>query len=293
MSEQLYSSKYRFLYELIQNADDALYRNALSKSESPFIRFKVTSAAIVIETNEDGFRRANIEAICQTGESSKKAEATDDHIGEKGFGFKSVFAVSEEVHIQSGIWSFRFKHLPGEDGIGMITPLDAPSEKLPLAVTTRITLHLPKLEGTSYEELLGAIENMPMTTTFFLQKLKKIHINVTGPDAAVTETTTKKQNVGLQKMKLVRSQTLGDSRSVDTILFRCFEYVVESMPEDKRREGRPSTVVKLAFPIDSTTSQPKLSQSGQYVFAYLPLRQIQQLQVRSFPGLIPFSSTEF
>jgi hypothetical protein len=282
MSEQLYSSKYRFLYELIQNADDALYRNACSKSESPFIRFKVTSTAIVVETNEDGFRKANVEAICRTGESSKKAEATDDHIGEKGFGFKSVFAISEEVHIHSGIWSFRFEHRPSQDGIGMITPLDTPPEKLPSAVTTRITLHFPKLEGESYEKLLEAIKNLPVTTVFFLQKLKKINIKVIGTGAEKTEINTEKQSVGFGKsmVKLVSSQSHPNGRFVDESLYRCFEHVIESMPEHKQRQGRSSAKVKLAFPIDPITRQPKLSQLGQHVFAFLPLRRLQHLHVR-------------
>ena len=88
ISEQLYSSKYRFLYELIQNADDSLYRNARQKCVAPYLRFRITPHEFIVETNEDGFTRANVEAICATGKSSKKTSALDNHIGEKGFGFK-------------------------------------------------------------------------------------------------------------------------------------------------------------------------------------------------------------
>jgi hypothetical protein len=70
------------------------------------LRFEIGPNAFVVETNEDGFSRANIEAICAMGEISKKASDTDDRIGEKGFGFKSVFSIADEVTVQSGYGLF-------------------------------------------------------------------------------------------------------------------------------------------------------------------------------------------
>ncbi|KAF1351570.1 hypothetical protein EJ07DRAFT_159316 [Lizonia empirigonia] len=108
--EEDFLHDYRFLYEVVQNADDSHYRNIFKQGGSAFLRFTITPKTLDIETNEDGFTRANVEAICATGKSSKKASATEDFTGEKGFGFKSVFSIAEEVRIQSGVWSFRFEH---------------------------------------------------------------------------------------------------------------------------------------------------------------------------------------
>lgn len=96
-------SNYRFLYELIQNADDSAFSVVQSINVSPFLRFEVGPNTLIVEINEDGFKRKNIEAICATGRSSKKATEDDDHIGEKGFGFKLVFSIADEVKIQSGL----------------------------------------------------------------------------------------------------------------------------------------------------------------------------------------------
>ena len=52
------------------------------------------------------------------------------------------------------------------------------------------------------------------------------------------------------------------------------------MPWHERRQGRTEAKVELAFPFDSITQQPKLSEQGQHVFAFLPVQRLAQLQVR-------------
>jgi hypothetical protein len=281
VSEQLYSSKYRFLYELVQNADDSLYRKAYRASTLPFLRFIITPTTFVVETNEDGFKRANVEAVCATGESSKKASATDEQIGEKGFGFKSVFSVADEVHIQSGLWSFRFEHRQGEDGLGMVTPLDADAVFLPTDVTTRITLRLAKTTIQNYQDLLNAVASMPETTIFFLQKLQHFQIHVTDLDGRVSTTRFEKADLGssMSRAQLRRYQKSGDKTAVEESRYRCFTHIIKHMPENEYRKGRKSARVDLAFPVEPASKKPKLCKHGQHVFAYLPLQRIQQVQV--------------
>ncbi|KAI4933089.1 hypothetical protein J4E85_003492 [Alternaria conjuncta] len=288
ISQQLYSSKYRFLHELVQNADDSLYNEAHSASVLPFLRFKIAPDAFIVETNEDGFRLANVEAVCATGESSKKSSATDDHIGEKGFGFKSVFSIAEDVHVQSGLWSFRFQHRRGDDGLGMVTPLDAEPVPLPEDVTTRITLRLARDATAEYQGLLNAVASMPDTTLFFLQRLRRFRIHVTDPDLDDKEVTTTFERIALEsppgRVLIRRQEEFNDEITVDESLYRCFTHVVENMPAHEYREGRGSARVELAFPVDSTTQQPKLSESGHHVFAYLPLQRLQQIQDNMLHG---------
>ncbi|RAR05911.1 hypothetical protein DDE83_007182 [Stemphylium lycopersici] len=293
ISEQIYSSKYRFLYELIQNADDSAYCVAHGASVQPFLRFEVSPETVMVETNEDGFTRANIEAICATGKSSKKTSAADNHIGEKGFGFKSVFAIADEVHIQSGIWSFRFEHSEGDDGIGMVTPLDAEPANLPADVTTRITLRLTQTTENEYQKLLDAFNGMPETTIFFLQRLQKVHVRVTALDGAVRDSIFEKQAVDASVSRIqITRQDSEDTPVTDTSLFRCVEHVVDNMPKDKRRKGRKSASVKLAFPVDPDTHQPKLSKLGQHAFAYLPLQRLQNIQFLIHSDFITSASRE-
>jgi hypothetical protein len=170
--------KLPLLYELIQNADDSSYSKVCSDKVPPYLRFKVTRDTLIVETNQDGFTRANIEAICATGKRSKKMTDTDDQIGKKGFDFKSVFSVAEEVQVQSGLWSFFFRHRKGEDGLEMVTPLDAVPDVLPADVTTRITLRYSEEAKQEYARLLEALLDLLDTTILFLQRLRSIHVEV-------------------------------------------------------------------------------------------------------------------
>jgi HSP90 family molecular chaperone len=286
IAEQLYSSKDRFLYELIQNADDSMYNKANRSGTNPSLAFNITPTCFIIETNEDGFTRANVKAICATGKSSKKASELDDHIGEKGFGFKSVFAVAKKVHIQSGVWSFCFEHSQGQDGLGMVTPLDASPTPLAENITTRITLMLADNGHAAYEKLVNAIEDLPNTVIFFLQKLENLTIRIEQSDGRIESTMIRKtREPTLQIVHLSREKQCfqGSNEKLSSLTERSDYHVVthmiEKMPEDERRTGRHTAFVQLAFPVDAVTQEPKLSRIGQHVFAYLPLQRLSQLNV--------------
>ena len=121
LAKNLYNSNARFVFELLQNADDNHYTKARANADVPFVSFQVYPRRIVLECNEDGFIKENLEAICNIGKSSKTG--AQGYIGEKGIGFKSVFMVAWKAHIQSGDFSFSFQHKKGGSGMGMISPI--------------------------------------------------------------------------------------------------------------------------------------------------------------------------
>lgn len=97
----------RYINELLQNADDCKYAVGVEPT------FKLTisedNTKIITSYNEIGFTHQNVRAITSIGESTKKQLLSSDgkiEIGEKGIGFKSVFAVASKVYIHSG--NFRF-----------------------------------------------------------------------------------------------------------------------------------------------------------------------------------------
>ena len=94
----------RFIQELLQNADDCVYPQECIPSFTIYQR----GNRIVAEYNETGFTRANIRSITAIGESTKNRLLTSDlrSIGEKGVGFKTVFATASEVKIYSGDYNF-------------------------------------------------------------------------------------------------------------------------------------------------------------------------------------------
>lgn len=94
----------RFLQELIQNADDCEY----DENVVPSFMLRQDNQTIITEYNEKGFTRENIRSITAIGESTKNRLLNGEYltIGEKGVGFKTIFAVASEVRISSGDYHF-------------------------------------------------------------------------------------------------------------------------------------------------------------------------------------------
>lgn len=105
VSETIYPAK-RFLLELTQNIEDCDFGGAAPKLT---ISFYLKENKIVLKYNEVGFTPFNVFAVTGIAEKSKNINPYDNHIGEKGIGFKSVFGIADEVRIRSGWYSFTMK----------------------------------------------------------------------------------------------------------------------------------------------------------------------------------------
>lgn len=94
----------RFIQELLQNADDCLY----DQEVTPTFSLSINENTIITEYNEIGFTRANIRSITAIGESTKNKLLSNNNksIGEKGVGFKTIFAISSKITIHSGNYHF-------------------------------------------------------------------------------------------------------------------------------------------------------------------------------------------
>jgi hypothetical protein len=102
LTGDLYTETERFIFELLQNADD-LPNPAIKKVE---VKFIVLKEHFIILHNGQPFDRHNVDAISSISKSTKSDNP--DQTGYKGIGFKSVFADSECVYINSGSFSFKF-----------------------------------------------------------------------------------------------------------------------------------------------------------------------------------------
>ncbi|RQM28087.1 hypothetical protein B5M09_005146 [Aphanomyces astaci] len=100
LSAELYSTSTHFVLELLQNADD----NAYAPHVAPCAEFVVRDDAISFFCNEIGFQASHVRALCDVGASTKSVGM----IGQKGIGFKSVFAVSDCPEIHSNGYHVHF-----------------------------------------------------------------------------------------------------------------------------------------------------------------------------------------
>ena len=87
---QLYTDKSHFVYELLQNAEDA---------EATSIQFIQYPDRLEVLHDGKPFTSANLQGLCDIGKSDKVDNL--NQIGEFGVGFKSVFGICDTVRLYS------------------------------------------------------------------------------------------------------------------------------------------------------------------------------------------------
>lgn len=97
----LYTETERFVFELLQNADDQPEEGKLVN-----VKFKSLDENLLFLHTGKPFNEADVESISSIGDSTKKNDI--EKTGYKGIGFKSVFFVADTVYIDSGNFSFAF-----------------------------------------------------------------------------------------------------------------------------------------------------------------------------------------
>ena len=110
LAEQLYSDKSHFVYELLQNAEDALGRLIRSKPNGSFrrsVKFRLYRDKLVFGHFGIPFSEEDVKGISDVLSGTK----VDDklQIGRFGIGFKSVYAFTASPEIHSGDEHFVIK----------------------------------------------------------------------------------------------------------------------------------------------------------------------------------------
>ena len=98
---QLYTDRSHFVYELLQNAEDA---------EAKCIRFVQYSDRLEVLHDGKPFTSKNLQGLCDIGKSDKVDNL--NQIGEFGVGFKSVFGICDTVLLYSDPSHFRSAQYP-------------------------------------------------------------------------------------------------------------------------------------------------------------------------------------
>lgn len=152
----LYSDPSHFIYEILQNADDA------GASE---VIFKLTPDSLSITHNGNKlFDFDDVKSITTVGSSTKKDV---NSIGTFGAGFKSVFAITKTPHIHSGDFNFK------------ITDFIVPEEIKPANIdqgATHITLPFdhPISHDDAYQQISKRLQALESESLLFLHNIKEV-----------------------------------------------------------------------------------------------------------------------
>ncbi len=95
-----YSDEAHFVYEMLQNADDA---------KATEITFDLREDRLIVSHNGIPFDEKDLEGICSISKGTKSDDYTK--IGKFGIGFKSVFVYTESPQVHSGSYDFEIREL--------------------------------------------------------------------------------------------------------------------------------------------------------------------------------------
>lgn len=213
--EDIYPDRAHFIFELLQNAEDA------GATEG---RFTLGQYSASFEHNGHPFTEENVWAITDIGGEDK--EEDEYKIGRFGVGFKAVFAYCETPHIRSPTFSFKISELvlPTElkpkSGVGKNTYFEFPfnNPKKP----TRV----------AYEEIKTGLEELAETTLLFLSGINSIRWQIDQqPAGEVLRIKHSEHHIEVQKRvggkTTSSSHFLRFSDAVDNLDKRCVAIAFE------------------------------------------------------------------
>lgn len=155
--EELYPDRAHFIYELLQNAEDAGATKAT---------FSISADSLQFGHDGRPFTEDDVWAITNIGKGKKKEQ--EDQIGRFGVGFKAVFAYCETPRVYSPTFSFE------------ISKLVLPTEIQARPVLGKETLFefpldsVKKEKAVAYKEIKAGLEELAETTLLFLTHLQSI-----------------------------------------------------------------------------------------------------------------------
>lgn len=266
---QLYTDKSHFVYELLQNAEDA---------EAKSIRF--IQHADRLEVLHDGkpFTSANLQGLCDIGKSDKVDNL--NQIGEFGVGFKSVFGICDTVRLYSDP-----SHFEGEvegDAVAFAVeikdftrPEDIPEEPMPRTYTTRFVF--PFAVGHTYsgfqtvpslvDTLARKLQNLGITTLLFMKHLELIEYEIETDDEPITgEYLLEKVDIN-DHCYLVSALGISEKEKADPDAAEMISYLKFS----RKLEKYPLRTVDIAFPVKEEKGVYQcIKAPNPYVSVYFP-----------------------
>ena len=229
----LYPDNAHFIYELLQNAEDA------GASE---VQFTLKTDRLEFEHNGPKLFDINdVESITNIGDSTKADDPTN--IGEFGIGFKAVFVYTNTPEIESGPFHFRIRNMLVPDTEGL-------SEGTLGARRTRFVFPFDNPKKTpekAVAEIKKNLRELNENTLLFLNNIHQINYNL--PDSKKGSLKRKKNADGRNRIEISVKHPEGVAPK-STHYLR-FTRKVDVQDEDNKPQ---CCEIAIAFGMDKTKS---------------------------------------
>lgn len=236
-----YSDRTHFIFELLQNAEDALSERENANLPTS-VSFTLFDDGIEVRHFGKPFTPENVKSICAINESTKKDELTE--IGCFGIGFKSVYAFTKRPEVHSGGEHFAIE--------GFVLPVEVPPRPISDGETLFWIPFSPD-DSNAVAEIAAALTNLGPRRLLFLKAATEIAWAT--PDGA--KGLFLKNPPQLDKIGH-RIHLLGEVEGKDDPTAE--EWLIFSRAVQKP-DGRSAGHVEIAFQLDVSDSDSKSIQS--------------------------------
>lgn len=162
----LYDDRTHFIFELLQNAEDALGRRG-EWHGSRKVAFVLNSTRLMLSHFGKPFDEADVRSVCDIAESTKN----ESSIGRFGLGFKSVYTVTDLPEIHSGDEDFAIENY--------VFPKRLPRSAR-AADETQIILPLKPEDASAASDITAGFRHLGPGALLFLRHIDEINWSVEG-----------------------------------------------------------------------------------------------------------------
>ena len=157
----LYSERTHFIFELIQNAEDA---------GATALAFELFDDRLEVRHDGRPFTEADVRGVSGVGQSGKSGDLTT--IGQFGIGFKSVYAYTKSPRVHSGAEHFRIDHYVRPSGLDPTAdPVDGDSPETRFVFPFDLDT-VPA--ATAVREIAAALDRIEPETLLFLRNITRL-----------------------------------------------------------------------------------------------------------------------
>ena len=241
---QLYSERTQFIFELIQNAEDA------GATELAFELFEDR-----LEVTHDGrpFTEADVRGVCGVGKSGKSGDLTK--IGKFGIGFKSVYAYTQTPRVYSSDEHFRIENYVRP------FPADPPDE--PPAGTLFVFPfdHDTVSAAVAAAEISAALNKIQPGTLLFLRNIERVRTGGFQVAGSVLERIAARRTTSSRHVTLTKGRGRGAEEW----------FVWHRQLEDL---GQPAHRVEIAFRVATADGEHRLvKRDGSPLVVFFPTQK--------------------
>lgn len=226
----LYDDRTHFIFELLQNAEDALGRRG-DWHGSRKVTFTLNQKSLTLSHFGQPFNEADVRSVCDIAESTKN----ESSIGRFGLGFKSVYTITDLPEIHSGDQDFAIEDF--------VFPKPAP--RTPREDDeTQIILPLRLEDPTATQDIMAGFRRLGPGALLFLRNIEEINWSVEdGASGFYMRNPAELLGANVRRVMVVGHETGQEEVDQDWLVFHR-----EVFSKEQKNVGR----VEIAFRVNTS-----------------------------------------